>query len=373
MLKNERIFVAGHTGLVGSAICRRLEEYGVDPIVTRTHHELDLLDQSAVRDFFKAEQLDRVVLAAARVGGIYANNTYPAEFIYQNLMIEANVMHQAYEAGIQKLLFLGSSCIYPKMAPQPMKEKYLLTGPLESTNAPYAMAKIAGIQFCEAYNRQYGTQYRAVMPTNLYGPFDNFDLQTSHVLPALIRKFHLAQLVQQGDLAAVVTDEKRFGPIPEDLKTSLGITSHGSRGTEPTVPIWGTGAPYREFLHTDDMADACIYVMEMDDEVFTKGTEPHGFPFVNIGCGSDLTIRELSELIAETVGYDGKVAWDETRDDGTPRKLMDITQLNALGWSARISLKQGIRQVYDWYRSVTSDVGSIEQVKDRAPGIVKGL
>jgi len=350
MLKNERIFVAGHRGLVGSAICRRLEREGVSHIVTRTHMDLDLTDQAAVRRFFKGERIDHVVLAAARVGGIYANNTYPAEFIYQNLMIEANVIHQAFEAGVPRLLFLGSSCIYPREAPKPMKEAYLLTGPLEPTNAPYALAKIAGIQFCEAYNRQYGTRYRAVMPTNLYGPHDNFNLENSHVLPAMIRKFHLARLVQRNDMLAVAADEKRFGAIPDDLKESLGISLQGIKKGEPTVPMWGTGSPFREFLYTDDMADACIFVMQMADERFEEGTASHGFPFLNIGCGIDLTIRDLAVRVARIVGYEGDVVWDETRDDGTPRKLMDVTQLQTLGWSARVDLDQGIRLVYEWYR-----------------------
>ena len=349
-LKNETVFVAGHRGLVGSAICRRLRQSGVGRIITRSHDELDLSDQQAVTRFFKDEPVDHVVLAAARVGGIHANYTYPAEFIYRNLMIEANVIHQAFKAGVEKLLFLGSSCIYPKHARQPMKEEYLLTGSLEPTNAPYAVAKIAGIQLCEAYNRQYGTRYRAVMPTNLYGPHDNFNLEDSHVLPAMIRKFHLAKMVQRGDLAAVAADEKRFGPIPDSVKSSLGISSDGSAAGKPAEVLWGSGSPYREFLYVDDMADACVFVMNMADDVFNACVAPHGFPFINVGCGKDLTVRDLADLIAEVVGYHGDVVWDRTRADGTPKKLLDVSRLTALGWTPKVALAQGLRRTYEWYQ-----------------------
>jgi len=353
-LKNQTIFVAGHRGLVGSAICRRLAHQGAGSIITRTHGELDLSDQQAVTRFFEAGRIDHVVLAAARVGGIHANNTYPAEFIYRNIMIEANVIHQAYRAGVKRLLFLGSSCIYPKLAPQPMKEAYLLTGTLEPTNAPYAVAKIAGIQLCESYNRQYGTHYRAVMPTNLYGPRDNFNLEDSHVLPAMIRKFHLAKIVQKGDMAAVEADQKRFGPIPEPVKSSLGISPEGLAGGEVPVVLWGSGSPFREFLYVDDMADASIFVMQMTDDAFAAGTAPYGFPFFNIGCGEDLMIRDLATVVAEVVGYNGKIVWDRTRHDGTPKKQLDISTLKALGWFPRTALAQGIQKTYKWYLDETA-------------------
>ncbi len=352
ILTDKKVFVAGHTGLVGSAICRRLEDIGVRGVVTRSHSALDLTDQQAVAGFFKSEPIDCVILAAAKVGGIHANSVYPAEFIYRNLMIEANVIHQAYKAGIDRLLFLGSSCIYPKHAPQPIKEEYLLTGALEPTNAPYAVAKIAGIQLCEAYNRQYGAKYRAVMPTNLYGPNDNFDLDNAHVLPALIRKFHLAKMVQAGDMAAVAADERRFGTIPDEIKSSMGISPSSAEGDEPTVVLWGSGKPCREFLYVDDMADACLFVMNMADDEFDACTAPYGFPFINIGCGVDLPIRDLATLVAGVVGFDGKVVWDRTRSDGTPRKLMDVARLNNLGWTPATELADGTRNTYEWYKTI---------------------
>ena len=293
--------------MVGSAIKRKLKSSGHTNLIYRSHAELDLKNQKEVTAFLERERPDYVFLAAAKVGGILANSTYPAEFIYQNLMIEANVIHAAYENGVQKLLFLGSSCIYPKFAPQPLKEEYLLTGELEETNEAYAIAKIAGIRLCKHYNQQHGTNFISVMPTNLYGPNDNFDLQTSHVMPALIRKFH-------------------------EAKTN----------NEPQVVVWGTGTPKREFMHVDDMADACIYLMNNCD------ADDIG-EFVNIGVGKDLSIYELAQLIKDIIGYKGKIVYDSTKPDGTPQKLLDVSKLNKLGWSARISLREGIQQSYEWY------------------------
>ena len=312
MLKSSRIYVAGHRGLVGSAIVRRLQSEGYSDIITRTHSELDLAGQSEVEEFFKKERPEYVFLAAAKVGGIIANNTYPAEFIYTNLMIQTCILHAAYLSGVKKLIFLGSSCIYPKFAPQPMKEEYLLTGELEPTNEPYAVAKIAGIKMCQAYNRQYGTNFISVMPTNLYGPDDNFDLESSHVLPAMIRKFHEAK----------------------DVKPKL----------QPVV-LWGTGSPRREFLYVDDLADACLFLMENYD--VKPGID---LGLINIGTGKDITIKELAEMIKETVGFKGSITWDTTRPDGTPQKLLDVTKLKSLGWNSKTTLKQGIKQTYDWYR-----------------------
>ena len=319
MSKESRIYVAGHRGMVGSAIIRALERHGQTNIVTRTHAELDLIDQAAVRDFFKLERLDQVYLAAAKVGGIHANNTYPAEFIYENLMVEANVIHEAWRAGIKKLLFLGSSCIYPKLAPQPMREDALLTGPLEPTNEPYAIAKIAGIKLCESYNRQYGqshgVDYRSVMPTNLYGPGDNYHPENSHVIPALIRRFHEAKIV-----------------------------------SAPTVTVWGDGTACREFLYVDDMAEASVHVMNFDQEVYRAHTQPMQ-SLINVGCGKDITIRQLAELVGQAVGYQGKIEFDATRPNGTPRKLMDSGRLNALGWQARVHMKQGLVAAYEDFMS----------------------
>ena len=304
-----RIFVAGHRGMVGSAILRRLEERGADTIV-RTRAELDLRDRPAVQRFLQAEKPDAVILAAAKVGGIHANNTYPAEFIYQNLMVEANVVHEAWRVGVQELLFLGSSCIYPRMAPQPMREDALLTGTLEATNEPYAIAKIAGIKLCESYNRQYGTDYRSVMPTNLYGPGDNYHPENSHVIPALIRRFHEAK----------------------------------ARGADRVV-IWGTGTPRREFLFVDDMAEACVHVMELDRATYEANTQPM-LSHINVGTGEDLTIRALAETIGRVVGYRGRIEFDPTKPDGTPRKLMDASRVHALGWRARVGLEEGLAIAY---------------------------
>ncbi|MBL0712794.1 MAG: GDP-L-fucose synthase [Desulfosarcina sp.] len=365
MDKQDRIYVAGHRGMVGAAIVNRLQAEGYTRLVTRPHTELDLTDQAAVRQFFRDQPIDQVVLAAARVGGIQANNAYPAEFIYQNLMIEANVIHAAYQAGVRRLLFLGSSCIYPKYATQPLKEEYILGGWLEPTNEPYAVAKIAGIKLCEAYNRQYGTRYRSAMPTNLYGPDDNFDLESSHVLPALIRKFHLAKLARDKDWAAVAADEERHGPIPDDFRAALGDPRSPRREAVPRVVLWGSGRPYREFLHVDDLAAAGLFIMDRPDaalaEVFAEcaavpndGDAPrHNLRpetcQLNVGTGRDLTIRALAEMVATVVGYDGEIVWDARKPDGTPRKQLDISRLRRLGWQPRIGLREGIRQTYRSY------------------------
>lgn len=310
MSNQTKIYVAGHRGMVGSAIVRELESQGQTNIVLRTHAELDLTSQLAVRSFFETEKPDQVYLAAAKVGGIHANNTYPAEFIYQNLMMEANVIHEAFRAGVQQLLFLGSSCIYPKAVAQPMNEDALLTGVLESTNEPYAIAKIAGIKLCESYNRQYGVDYRSVMPTNLYGTGDNYHPENSHVIPALIRRFH-------------------------DAKINL----------LPQVLIWGSGTPMREFLYVDDMAAASVYVMNLDKAIYDENTEPM-LSHINVGFGSDVTIKELAETISKVVGYQGEIGFDVSKADGTHRKLMDSSRLNGLGWHANIGLKDGLVKAY---------------------------
>ncbi len=332
--------------MVGSAIVRVLQAQGQTNIVTRTHAELDLTDQAAVRAFFQAEKPDQVYLAAAKVGGIHANNTYPAEFIYQNLMIEANIIHEAWKVGVQKLLFLGSSCIYPKLAPQPMAEDALLTGILEPTNEPYAVAKIAGIKLCESYNRQYGTDYRSVMPTNLYGPGDNYNLQNSHVIPAMIRKFHLAKLAAEHNWPAIEEDERIHGPIPNDIKRQLHETC--TLNLAPCIRLWGTGAPYREFLHVDDMAAASIFVMNLDKPSYDANTLPM-LSHINVGYGSDLTIKVTAHLVAEVVGYQGDIEFDTSKPDGAFRKLMDSNRLEKLGWKASIGFKQGLQQAYADY------------------------
>jgi GDP-L-fucose synthase len=313
--KLPKIYVAGHRGMVGSAIIRELQKQGQTNIVVRTRTELELTNQQAVRDFFKTEKPDQVYLAAARVGGIHANNTYPAEFIYDNLMIQANVIHEAFKVSVQKLLFLGSSCIYPKAVQQPMREDALLTGILESTNQPYAVAKIAGIKLCESYNRQYGVDYRSVMPTNLYGTGDYYHSENSHVIPALIRRFH----------------EAKINHIPE-------------------VVIWGSGSPMREFLYVDDMAAASIYVMNLDKSIYDQHTEPM-LSHINVGCGSDVTIKELAQTISKLVDYQGSIGFDITKPDGTPRKLMDSGRLNSLGWNAKVNLKDGLTKAYQDYLS----------------------
>jgi GDP-L-fucose synthase len=311
--ENTKVYVAGHRGMVGSAIVRVLSKRGYSNIMTRTHNELDLTDQQAVRSFFETERPEQVYLAAAKVGGIHANNTYPAEFIYENLIIEANVIHQAWTAGVQKLLFLGSSCIYPRLAPQPMAEDTLLTGPLEPTNEPYAIAKIAGIKLCESYNRQYGTDYRSVMPTNLYGPGDNYQEENGHVIPALIQRFHEAK-----------------------------------QNNADKVVIWGTGTPKREFLFVDDMAEASVHVMELGKTIYDAHIKPMQ-SHINVGTGSDVTIRELAELIGKVLGFTGKIVFDESKLDGAPRKLLDVSLMTKHGWKARIGLEEGLRQSYQDY------------------------
>ena len=292
--KDAFIYVAGHRGMVGSAIVRRLQAEGYSRIITRTHAELDLIDQRAVEDFFRGEKIDAVFMAAARVGGIHANNTYRADFIYENLMVECNVIQAAFKSGVERLLFLGSSCIYPRSCPQPMREEYLLSGYLEPTNEPYAVAKIAGIKLCESYNRQHGTHYRSVMPTNLYGPNDSFDLENSHVLPAMLRKFHLAKLAGQGDWEGIRLDEERFGSIPKEVREAL-----------PGVRLWGTGVSRREFLHVDDMAAACVFVMQLSDDQYSHACAGGEVSHLNVGCGKDHTIRELAEIIRKAVGFEG--------------------------------------------------------------------
>lgn len=318
----QKIYVAGHRGMVGSAIVRTLKEKGYENIVTRTHAELDLTNQAAVQDFFETEKPDQVYLAAAKVGGIYANNTFPAEFIYQNLMMESNVIHQAFVTGVKKLLFLGSSCIYPKLAPQPMAEDALLTGLLESTNEPYAVAKIAGIKLCESYNRQYGAtygiDYRSVMPTNLYGPGDNYHPENSHVIPALIRRFHEAK-------------ESKL----------------------PTVTIWGTGTPRREFLYVDDMAAASVFVMDLDKSIYDQQTEPM-CSHINVGYGADVTIAELANAVGAAVGYQGNIDFDPTKPDGTPRKWMDSSRLNRLGWNPLVNFNDGLELAYQEFLQRTT-------------------
>ena len=328
MNKNSKIYIAGHRGLVGSALMRNLKSAGYTNLILRTHAELDLTDQAATEAFFAKEKPDYVFLAAAKVGGILANNSYPAEFIRDNLAIQTNIIHAAYKNGVTRLMFLGSSCIYPKLAPQPMKEEYLLTGPLEPTNRPYALAKIAGIEMCWSYNRQYGTKYLAVMPTNLYGPGDNYHLENSHVIPALIRKFHEAM-----------------------------------RANAKEVVVWGTGTPKREFLYSEDMSDACIYLMNLpdgsfdvllgSDETMSGKFEP---PLVNIGVGNDVSIGDLAILIKQVVGYTGEIIFDTSKPDGTPRKLMDVSRLNELGWSAPTSLQAGLAKAYtDFLNNLGAD------------------
>ena len=314
------VFVAGHRGMVGSAIVRRLQALGYRNILTAGRDVVDLVDQQAVQRFFDERAIDQVYLAAARVGGIHANNTYPAEFIYQNLMIEANLVHAAHAHGVQRLLFLGSSCIYPKLAEQPMREEALLTGVLEPTNEPYAIAKIAGIKLCESYNRQYGRDFRSVMPTNLYGPGDNYHPENSHVIPALLRRFHEA--VQRGDREVV---------------------------------IWGSGTPRREFLHVDDMAAACVHVMELDEAVLRDHTRPM-LSHINVGTGEDCTIRELAETVARVTGFTGRLVFDTDKPDGAPRKLLDVSRLAALGWRPQIGLEEGLRDAYAWFVENRADV-----------------
>jgi len=327
---DDPIYVAGHRGMVGAAICRALAGVGHRNIITRSHAELDLTDQSAVRAFFAAEQPRQVYLAAARVGGIFVNATYPAQFIWQNVVIEANVVEAAWSSGVERLLFLGSSCIYPRLAPQPMAEGALLTGPLEPTNEPYAVAKIAGIKLCESFNREYGTDYRSVMPTNLYGPGDNFDLANSHVIPALLRKVHEAKVA----------------------------------GAE-AVEVWGSGQARREFLHVDDMAAACLHVMSLAPDVYRTHTSPMQ-SHLNVGTGEDITIRDLAETVARVVGFPGALRFDRSKPDGAPRKLLDVTRVHALGWRARIGLKNGLRATYAWY--LEHRAGNVPEECREGPG-----
>ncbi len=350
MDKKAKIFVAGHRGLVGSAIVRRLEAEDFTNTVLRTSSELDLCNQQAVDRFFLNEQPDYVFLAAARVGGIYANDAYPADFIRDNLQIQTNVIDAAYRNDVTKLLFLGSSCIYPKMADQPMSESALLTGELEPTNEWYAIAKIAGIKMCQAYHRQYRFNAISLMPTNLYGPGDNYDLKTSHVLPALIRKFHLAKLAKALDIEAIEADERRYGCIPDDFLGSIGLSRDSTYpqrlmvdGSDPVqVVLWGTGAPFREFLYVDDLADSCLFLMQNYDRS----------EVVNIGVGKDVTIKDLAKEVQEIVGFEGEVIWDSSKPNGTPRKLLDITKLSEIGWKSETGFKKGIRLAYSHYCGV---------------------
>ncbi len=320
MVPSSKIYVAGHRGLVGSAIVRQLHARGCKNLILQTRAELDLLNQAAVRVFFEEQQPEIVVLAAARVGGILANSMYPAEFIYENLMIQANIIHWSWKTGVRRLLFLGSSCIFPRLAPQPLKEEYLLSGPLEPTNEAYAVAKIAGIKMCESYNRQFGTGYLSVMPTNLYGPEDSFDLEKSHVLPALIRKFH----------------EARENNMPE-------------------VVVWGTGTPRRELLHVDDMADACLTLLELPETPYRELIDNLQPCLVNIGTGKDITIGELALLVQEVVGHKGNIVFDPEKPDGMPQKLLDVSRMATLGWKATISLREGVQDTYRWYKEKVRD------------------
>lgn len=376
MNKDSKIYVAGHRGLVGSAIVKNLQEKGYTNIVHRTHKELDLTDAQAVQIFFEQEKPEYVFLAAAKVGGIVANNTYRADFIYANLMIQNNVVHQSYLNGVKKLLFLGSTCIYPKNCPQPMKEEYLLTDTLEYTNEPYAIAKIAGIKLCESYNLQYGTNFISVMPTNLYGPNDNFDLEKSHVLPALIRKIHLGKALENNDWETVRTDLDKL-PIEgvsgesdkEEIlkilkKYGIQITSSGGgrEGAQVKVEIWGSGKPMREFLWSEDMADACVFIMENRDfndiveqrhSELVSGSHPGKLEIrnthINIGTGEDISIKDLASLIKEKIGFNGELFFNADKPDGTMKKLTDVSKLNGLGWSYSIDLSEGVRNAYDFY------------------------
>ena len=345
MNKNSKIYIAGHRGLVGSAIVKNLNAKGYTNLVYRTHKELDLTNQSAVEEFFKTEKPEYVILAAAKVGGIVANNTYRADFIYENLAIQNNVIHNAYKYGVEKLLFLGSTCIYPKVAPQPMPENCLLTSPLEYTNEPYAIAKIAGIKMCESYNIQYDTNFISVMPTNLYGPNDNFDLEKSHVLPALIRKIHCAKLLNEGKNDEVVKDLglNNLNEAKEYL-SKFGVN-------EKEVEIWGTGLPRREFLYSEDMADACVFLLENRDFKDTYETDAKEIinTHINIGTGVDISIKELAELIKEIIGFGGELTFNTDKPDGTMVKLTDPSKLHSLGWKHKVELEDGIKTMYNWY------------------------
>jgi GDP-L-fucose synthase len=346
MKKNSKIYVAGHNGLVGSAILNNLKSKGFTNLLTRELKELDLRDQISVSEFFKKEKPEHVILAAAKVGGIVANNTYRADFIYENLMIQNNVIHQSYINGVKKLLFLGSTCIYPKNCPQPMKEEYLLTDTLEYTNEPYAIAKIAGIKMCESYNLQYGTNFISVMPTNLYGPNDNFDLEKSHVLPALIRKIHLAKLLQESNNDAILKDLnfKKMNEAKEYL-LKFGVRKN-------SVEIWGTGKPKREFLWSEDLADACVFIMKNRDfkDTFKKTEFEVRNTHINIGTGIEISIKKLAETIKSIIGFKGELVFNSNRPDGALRKLTNVSKLHSLGWNHTVELNEGIKEIYNWYK-----------------------
>jgi GDP-L-fucose synthase len=357
MRKNSKIYVAGHRGLVGSAILRKLQEKGYTNIIVKTSKELDLRRQEDVERFFEKEKPEYVFLAAAKVGGILANNTYKAEFIYDNIMISANVIHSSYKYGVKKLLNLGSSCIYPKYAEQPMKEEYLLTGSLEPTNEPYAIAKITAIKLVRYYNEQYGTNFISVMPTNLYGPNDNFNLETAHVLPALLRKFHLAKLLRDKDFDKIRKDIKRY-PIGYRLDEKINLDNKDSIRdilkqvgvTEDYVEIWGSGEVYREFLYVDDMAEGCVFLMEnVDAEEMKKISQDY---FVNLGTGEDIKLKDLALIIKDIVGFEGEIKYDLSKPDGTPRKLLDVIRMKSFGWKSKINLEEGIKRTYEWYNRI---------------------
>ena len=369
--KSDKIYVAGHRGLVGSAIVRQLEERGFTNLLIRTHKELDLTNQAQVQNFFKQEKPDYVILAAAKVGGIHSNNTYPADFIYQNMMIEANVINSAYENKVKRLLFLGSTCIYPKAVEQPMREDALLTDVLEPTNEPYALAKIAGIKLCESYNRQHGIDFRSVMPTNLYGEGDNFNLENSHVIPAVMRKLHLAKCLEQNDWQAIrgdinknpikgITRQSSNDQIIETLaqhgihsalprqEIPLGCNIENSKLRSVSVELWGTGNAMREFLYVDDMAVASLFVLELDEETYKANTQPM-LSHINVGTGVDVTIREMAETMKQVVGFNGDLSFDTTKPDGAPRKLIDVSRLSNMGWKYSVNLKDGLTKTYNWY------------------------
>ena len=364
--KTDKIYVAGHRGLVGSAIIRQLKSRDFVNLIVHTHNELDLTDQKQVQTFFLEQKPDYVILAAAKVGGIHANDTYPADFIYQNLMIEANVIHSAYQNRVKRLLFLGSTCIYPKAAEQPVREDALLTDTLESTNEPYALAKIAGIKLCESYNRQHSTDFRSVMPTNLYGEGDNFHLENSHVIPAVMRKIHLAKCIEQNNWQAIREDIAR-NPIKGITKDSdseqilsilvgQGIkVSSNSQLNSVEVELWGTGNAMREFLYVDDMAQAALFVLELGVQFYQANTQPM-LSHINIGTGKDITIQEVAETIKKVIGFEGRLVFDANKPDGTPRKLIDVSRLSNMGWEYTTDLKHGLRKTYEWYLCNINDV-----------------
>jgi GDP-L-fucose synthase len=367
MQRSSRIFVAGHRGLAGSALCRRFAAEGYTNLLLRTHSELDLENQGEVEGFFLRERPEYVLLGAAKVGGIHANQTYPVDFLLRNLKIQNNVLEAAWRHNVKGLLFLGSSCIYPRLAPQPLREESLLSGLLEPTNEPYAIGKIAGIELCDAFNRQYGTRFFGVMPTNLYGPNDNYDLENSHVLPALIRKFHLGKMASQGAWDAIKRDAERYGPIPKDFYGRLACIARsngypappisGEPDSKPAVTLWGSGTARREFLYSDDLADACLFLMQRLKDIFSTEDSPnsgHRYSHAtrhifNIGKGADLSIKELAAIVAGQIGFTAEVEWDTTKPDGTPQKLLDTSRLAKLGWQSKISLEEGVRLAYRDY------------------------